>query len=356
MYKVKQTVEKIISNGGMTQQEIEFYFNEYYKDKQQGNIKNSEARAILILTHRHLIYVAFDMLNVKLYNEDLISVAKIGLIYAVDSFDINKGYKFMTYVLTCIKNELASHFRHENRKSATGIDIVSLNEEIVNFEKKSLKLEDMLADKEDMVETVLTDIITNEQLVKLKQSMLHLKPVEQVVLIYSYGLFGNKVMKQKELAEELEMTANYVKIAHDNAIKKLSVLMSNYQDLSFDDKLIYNDCLSTSFPNVNLKNCRDFKVSGVQTLASDEFYALVIKAIEELGYKKVESLVMQLSVKERNLICYRYGLFGKKRVMVSKLKEVLNLKETQIRAYLDTAKKRFSKMLNDELNNKQAIL
>ena len=59
-------------------------------------------------------------------NEDLISVGTIGLIKAVDSFDIERNVRFSTYAAKCIDNEILMLFRQDKKKERE----VSLNEPI----------------------------------------------------------------------------------------------------------------------------------------------------------------------------------------------------------------------------------
>ena len=58
---------------------------------------------------------------VKKYNspdrdlDDLISIGTIGLIKAVNTFDLNKGGRLVTYAARCIENELLMMIRQEKK-------------------------------------------------------------------------------------------------------------------------------------------------------------------------------------------------------------------------------------------------
>ena len=86
-----------------------------------------EARDMLI--ERNLRLVAYI---VKKYSakdsdiEDMISIGTIGLIKAIDSFDISKGIRLATYASRCIDNELLMLMRNEKKHSKE----VYLNEPI----------------------------------------------------------------------------------------------------------------------------------------------------------------------------------------------------------------------------------
>ncbi len=74
--------------------------------------KDKQTRDILI--ERHL-YIA-EILSKKYANrgieyDDLYQVASIGLIYAIDRYDINKGYQFSSFATPTIIGEIKKHFR-----------------------------------------------------------------------------------------------------------------------------------------------------------------------------------------------------------------------------------------------------
>ena len=86
--------------------EIKNLFKLYSKNK------DKEIRDILIEKH---IYIA-EILSKKYANrgieyDDLYQVACIGLIYAIDRFDIEKGYEFSSFATPTIIGEIKKYFR-----------------------------------------------------------------------------------------------------------------------------------------------------------------------------------------------------------------------------------------------------
>lgn len=77
----------------------------------------SETRDPLVredIIHRH-IYIA-EILSKKYSNrgidyDDIYQVACLGLVYAVDRFDISKGYEFSSFATPTIIGEIKKHFR-----------------------------------------------------------------------------------------------------------------------------------------------------------------------------------------------------------------------------------------------------
>lgn len=87
-------------------EEIRQLFKSYSKNR------DKETRDILIEKH---IYIA-EILSKKYANrgieyDDLYQVACIGLIYAIDRFDIEKGYEFSSFATPTIIGEIKKYFR-----------------------------------------------------------------------------------------------------------------------------------------------------------------------------------------------------------------------------------------------------
>ena len=74
---------------------------EYDKKKEEGDLN---AAKILISSHLRLVVkIAFKYQNDALHIIDMISEGNIGLLYAVEKFDPDKGFRFSTYALWWIK-------------------------------------------------------------------------------------------------------------------------------------------------------------------------------------------------------------------------------------------------------------
>ena len=83
--------------------------------------------------------------------DDLVSIGTIGLIKAIDSFDISNGARFATYASKCLQNEILMYFR--SRKKLT--NEVSINEAVdTDSEGNPLTYMDIIS-----VEDTITDDI-----------------------------------------------------------------------------------------------------------------------------------------------------------------------------------------------------
>lgn len=191
--------------------EDEFY---YLKKSKAGNLK---ARNILVEYNLRLVAHI-----VKKYNsydrdlDDLISIGTIGLIKAINTYDMEKGNRLVTYASRCIENELLMMLRQE-RKCAREF---SLYEPIgTDKEGNEINLLDIVeSDETDIAELV----IHNDDIRQLYHLIFqYLDEREQEVLILRYGLFGKEPLTQKDVARRLHISRSYVSRIEKKALGKL---------------------------------------------------------------------------------------------------------------------------------------
>ena len=147
--------------------------------------------------------------------EDLVSIGTIGLIKAVDTFDINKNIKLSSYASRCIENEILMHFRNL-RKTAQD---VSLNDTIdTDKDGNPLMLMDIIASDFDIAEDV------DKKLgLRVMGSYIdsELTEREKEIILYRYGLGGRKTLTQRELAKKLDISRSYISRIEKKALEKL---------------------------------------------------------------------------------------------------------------------------------------
>lgn len=147
--------------------------------------------------------------------DDLVSIGTIGLIKAIDTYDINKNIKLSSYASRCIENEILMHFRNI-RKSAQD---VSLNDTIdTDKDGNPLTLMDILADERN-----IDDDIDTKFHLRVLQGYLDtvLTDREREIIIYRYGLGGVEPLPQRELAKRLGISRSYISRIEKKALEKL---------------------------------------------------------------------------------------------------------------------------------------
>lgn len=169
-----------------------------------------------IITHniRLVIYqVTTKFKDVDYEKKDLVSVGNIGLIKAVNTFDISKNFTFATYATKCINNEIILFLK----KLKTNQNIDSLDKIIVNQDGNDLRLEDFIADDENF-----TEIYENKENYKIIRDFVNNLPYydRQIIMMY-FGFYNNKLYKQHEIADKLNISQSYVSRLIKKIIKDL---------------------------------------------------------------------------------------------------------------------------------------
>ncbi|MBI0391456.1 RNA polymerase sporulation sigma factor SigK [Thermoactinomyces sp. CICC 24226] len=148
-------------------------------------------------------------------NEDLISIGTIGLIKAIESYQMGKGTKLATYAARCVENEILMYLRSlkKSRKD------VSLHDPIgTDKEGNEITLIDILGTKaDDVVKQVEMQIERRN----IYQHIHILDHREQEVIRARFGLGGEKEKTQREIAKELGISRSYVSRIEKRALIKL---------------------------------------------------------------------------------------------------------------------------------------
>jgi len=189
-----------------------------YLRQLHGTDAEAARRAKDILVERNLRLVAHIVKkyqNVDEELDDLLSIGCIGLIKAIDSFDVEKG-RLATYACRCIDNELLMMLRGKKKYSRE----VSLFEPIgQDKEGNEIRLLDIIEQPPlDVVEHM--EFRSNMQkLEKYKKECLTEREWE--ILVLRYGLGRNREMTQSEIGEIFGISRSYVSRIEKKALQKL---------------------------------------------------------------------------------------------------------------------------------------
>ena len=153
--------------------------------------KDSEAKNILIERNlRLVVYIAKKFENSGVNIEDLISIGTIGLMKAVNSFNLDKNIKLATYASRCIENEILMYLRRNNKTKAE----VSIDEPLnVDWDGNELLLSDILGTDEDIIYKDLEDEAERKILSKAIEK---LSDRERMIVDLRYGLSASDGMER----------------------------------------------------------------------------------------------------------------------------------------------------------------
>lgn len=183
---------------------------------------DSVAREKLILHNQRLVaHIVRKYYASHAECEDLVSIGTIGLIKAIDSFNVKNGARFATYAGKCIQNEILMYFRYSKKRSLE----VSISETI-DTDKDGNPLTYMDIIKTD--DTIADDIDKKD---KIEHAVWCIENIlterERKVLALRYGLDGNKCQTQREVSEKMKISRSYVSRIEKSALEKISRNIGN---------------------------------------------------------------------------------------------------------------------------------
>ena len=183
-----------------------------------GTEYDTKAKTMLIEHNlRLVVYIAKKFDNTGVGVEDLISIGTIGLIKAINSFDINKKIKLATYASRCIENEILMYLRRNHKTRME----VSIDEPLnVDWDGNELLLSDILGTDEDIIYRNLEDEAEKKLLLK---AVNKLSERERTIIDLRVGLNSpdGKELTQKEVADMLGISQSYISRLEKKIIKRL---------------------------------------------------------------------------------------------------------------------------------------
>ena len=149
-------------------------------------------------------------------NDDLISVGTIGLVKAINTYDLEKGVQLATYTARCIENEILMLLR-SNKKYKNTVSI----SEVVGTDKEGneLSLMDLLSVDEESVLSRVEQKILAEKLLKTVRECLSDR--EFTVIVLRFGLKGGAPLCQREVANLLKISRSYISRIEKKSIEKI---------------------------------------------------------------------------------------------------------------------------------------
>ncbi len=185
----------------------------FKKMKREGNTK---AREELIEHNLRLVsHIIKKYWSGYDEQEDLISIGTIGLIKAIDSFDVEKGTRFATYAARCIENEILMFFRAKKKDA----NVVSVNEPIdVDSEGNPLTLIDVIYSED----TISDDIDLKKKTARLYELVSAIPDErDKEIIIRRYGLYNTKELTQREIAAKMGISRSYVSRIEKRVLSQL---------------------------------------------------------------------------------------------------------------------------------------
>ncbi len=177
---------------------------------------DKKARELLIEHNLRLVaHIVKKYFASSKNQDDLVSIGSVGLIKAIDSFDIRNGTKFATYASKCVQNEILMYFRAQKKLSCE----VSINETIdTDKDGNPLTFSDIICSDDTIVDDIESKIYSKKAIEIIKTA---LTPRERRIIVLRYGLNNQKPKTQKQIAEMLDISRSYVSRIEKAGIEKI---------------------------------------------------------------------------------------------------------------------------------------
>lgn len=186
----------------------------YLKRCKEGD---QTARNMLIEHNMRLVAHVVKKYQCQDYDtEDLLSAGTIGLIKAVNTFDVDKGSRLATYAARCVENEILMLLRAGKKRAKE----VSLFEPIgTDKDGETVSLVDVIEMENPKT---IDQLILDQDIKELYQAFdQKLTENEKQVISMRYGLFKGKEHTQREVAGVLGISRSYASRIEKKAIGKL---------------------------------------------------------------------------------------------------------------------------------------
>ncbi|MBP7792935.1 MAG: sigma-70 family RNA polymerase sigma factor [Candidatus Goldbacteria bacterium] len=205
---------------------------------------------------------------------DLVEEGNLGLMKAIEKFKPSMGFRFSTYATWWIKQSVNRAIANQRNTIRIPIHILDIYHKYLKYIEKELKLRDISPPKEEIAKKLgisrfkldeilnivkvpksidmeyesedsdagrtLKDVIENtefdkpddkfldkERKEKIFKVISNLKPKEQSVIMYRFGLYDDNVLTLEEIGKILGLTRERVRQIENSAINKLRILLKN---------------------------------------------------------------------------------------------------------------------------------
>lgn len=190
---------------------------ELFEYIRKANLGDLEARYKVILHNMRLVLsqVLGKFVNTPYEKKELVSIGTVGLLKAVDTFDITKKIEFATYAIRCIDNEILMFIRKGKRY----LEEESFDQPIFyGKDGDEIKLEDTILDEKG---DFTKDVEERELLLEVRRQVDMLEGREKEIIKLYFGFYNDKQYSQKEIAELFGISRSFVSRIISKTVNKI---------------------------------------------------------------------------------------------------------------------------------------
>ena len=214
-----------------------------------------EKEKLIVSNLRFVVSIAVKYQNLGLPLMDLINEGNMGLIRGVEKFDVEKGYKFISYARWWIRHFILKAIFEQSTsiklplKYATQLskrDEVGDSEMVQKLKQiyRPVSLDQKLSEENnsdsilDLVDSGNYEqpdkTVLDKNLRELINEVLEkLKPIERDVISRHFGLNGKRPLTLKEIGEKYSLTKERIRQIEHTALDKLKYPMAKKKVMDF---------------------------------------------------------------------------------------------------------------------------
>ena len=201
-----------------------FHYKNLNKDEmnnlltEYSKTKSKEIRDKIILHNTKLVYKIVDKYTEN-DKDDLLQIGMIGLLKAVDSYNLDKKIAWSTYMCSCVNNEIRMHFRIQNCEKRSKFVECSIYTAIDTENDSTVTPVDIIPDNSiNIFEEVALNLEMN-RLNKIMKNILSGK--EYRVMELRYGLNGNNEHTHQEISNIMGIHRTQISRYEKKSIQKI---------------------------------------------------------------------------------------------------------------------------------------
>ena len=167
---------------------------------------------------RLVAHIAKKYENTNEDKDDILSIGILGLMKAVDSYQVTANNKLATYAARCIENEILMHLRANKNKR----NLVYLQSPVaMDKDGNEVELLDLMEDKSiDIMASYEKKAMHKD----LDDALKTLNSREYEIIARRYGI-NRDSQTQKEIAKDMNISRSYVSRIEKRALLKLYFLL-----------------------------------------------------------------------------------------------------------------------------------
>jgi len=185
----------------------------YVQAFHEGDMK---AKDVLIEHNLRLVVHIVKKYSMAGEADDLISVGTIGLIKAINTYNLDKGSQLSTYASRCIENEILMLLRLNKKHN----QVYSLEESLGHDKDgNEITLSDIISGDIDEVSNGVETCVLNEELNNLMKEVLPER--EYKIICLRYGVNNTPALPQRIVAKKLNISRSYISRLETKALKTI---------------------------------------------------------------------------------------------------------------------------------------